>query len=151
MPSADIRFAIDDLYATYLWALDTQDIDLYISAFWDDAALKQTQLDGTIEVTTGVAAIREVTAVHFGGHGGHQRRESTRRYLPDPAGPHRWILHSYWSTSDRVPETNEVAFVATGLSNDIVELRGDEWRFAQRAFSPWPNDPMAVLRALDEA
>ncbi len=150
-PSADIRFAIDDLYATYLWALDTQDIDLYVSAFWDDAVLKEAQLDGEIQVWHGAPAIREFTEGHFGGYGGHQHRESTRRYLPDAAGEHRWTLHSYWHTSHRVPETNEITFFSTGLSNDIVERRGEEWRFVQRGIARWPADPKAVLRALDEA
>jgi len=150
-PSADVRFAIDDLYATYLWALDTQDIELYISVFWDDAVLKENQLDDTIETWHGAEAIREFTAGHFGGYGGHQHRESTRRYLPDPAGPDRWILHSYWSTSHRVPATNEITFFSTGLSNDIVERRGDEWRFAQRGISRWPADPKAMLQALADA
>jgi len=150
-PSADIRFAIDDLYATYLWALDLQDIDLYVGAFWDDAVLKETQLDGTIEVWHGAAAIREFTAGHFGGYGGHQHRETTRRYLPDPAGEHRWVLHSYWFASHRDPETNDVTFFSTGLSVDVVERRDDEWRFAQRGISRWPADPAAAIRAIDAA
>ena len=150
-PSPEVRAAIDDLYATYLWALDSQDIELYVSAFWDDAVLKETQLDNTIQVWHGAAAIREFTEGHFGGYGGHQHRESTRRYLP--AGENRWTLHSYWFTSHRdVQEPSaEVSFFSTGLSNDIVELRGDEWRFVQRGISRWPADPAARLRELDEA
>ena len=150
-PSLEVRAAIDDLYARYLWALDCQDIDLYVSTFWDDAVLKETQLDETIEVWHGLPAIRDFTASHFGGYGGHQHRESTRRYLPDPAGEHRWRLHSYWFTSHRVPATNDIAFFSTGLSNDIVEGRGGEWRFAVRGISRWPADPQARLRELDEA
>lgn len=150
-PSAEIRAAIDDLYATYLWALDTQDIELYIGVFWDDAVLKETQLDETIETWHGAQAIREFTEGHFGGYGGHQHRESTRRYFADPAGEHRWILHSYWSTSHRVPATNEITFFSTGLSYDVVERRGDEWRFALRGISRWPADPTATLQALADA
>jgi len=150
-PSPDDRAAIDDLYNAYLWALDTQDIELYVGTFWDDAVLKETQLDGTVEVWHGAEAIRSFTAGHFGGYGGHQHRETTRRYLPDPAGEHRWTLHSYWFASHRDPASNEVAFFSTGLSNDIVERRGDEWRFAQRGISRWPADPKAALRAIDEA
>ena len=32
-PSPEVRFAIDDLYVDYLWALDTQHIDRYVAAF----------------------------------------------------------------------------------------------------------------------
>ncbi len=150
-PSLEVRAAIDDLYATYLWALDSQDIELYVSVFWDDAVLKETQLDNTIEVWHGAAAIREFTEAHFGGYPGHQHRESTRRYLP--ASENRWTLHSYWSTSHRevLKPTEEVSFFSTGLSNDIVEERDGEWRFAQRGISRWPADPAARLRELDEA
>jgi hypothetical protein len=147
----EIRAAIDDLYARYLWGLDMQDIDLYVGTYWDDAVMKQTQLDGTIEVFRGAAVIREFTALHFGGYGGNQHRESTRRYVPDPAGEHRWSLYSYWTTSHRDEAMDAVSFDSTGLSNDIVERRGDEWRFAQRGFARWPADPAAMLRALDEA
>jgi len=150
-PSAEVRFAIDDLYATYLWALDTQDIELYIGVFWEDAVLKEAQLDGVIETWRGAAAIREFTASHFGGYGGHQHRESTRRYVADPTNPDRWILHSYWSTSHRVPATNEITFFSTGLSYDVVERRDDEWRFTIRGISRWPEDPNAVLEALARA
>jgi len=150
-PSADIRFAVDDLYADYLWALDTQDIDAYVGVFWDDAVLKETQLDGRVEVWHGAAAIRDFTAGHFQGYGGHQHRETTRRYLPDPAGEHRWVLQSYWFASHRDAATNEITFFSTGLSLDVVEERGGEWRFAQRGISRWPADVKAALRAIAEA
>ncbi len=148
-PSADIRFAIDDLYASYLWALDTQDIDGYVAVFWEDAVLKETQLDGSVEVWRSAAAIREFTAAHFDGYGGHQHRETTRRYLP--AGEDRWRLLSYWFTSHRDAATNEVTVFSTGLSVDLVEQRGEEWRFAQRGLSRWPEDPAAAIAAIDAA
>ncbi len=148
-PTADVRFAIDDLYSTYLWALDTQDIDAYISVFWDDAVLKETQVDGTIEVWHSATAIREFTAGHFNGYGGHQHRESTRRYFP--AGEDRWRVLAYWFASHRNVVENEVTFFSTGLSVDMVERRGDEWRFAQRGLSRWPADVNAAIKAIDEA
>src|SRR3546814_14816788 len=48
-PDAADRFAIDDLYVDYLWALDTQDLERYLGAFWDDAVLAETQLDGSLD------------------------------------------------------------------------------------------------------
>ncbi|MBO9577272.1 MAG: nuclear transport factor 2 family protein [Microbacteriaceae bacterium] len=151
MPSADTRAAIDDLYATYLWALDLQDIDDYVSVFWDDAVLKETQLDGTIEVWRGAPAIRAFTEGHFGGYGGHQHRETTRRYLPVPGRDDQWVLLSYWFASHREPTTNEIAFFSTGLSRDVVEARDGVWRFAERGISRWPADPRAALQAIADA
>ncbi len=145
-PSLEVRAAIDDLYNAYLWALDTQDIDLYIGVFWDDAELRETQLDGTVETWVGAPAIRDFTAGHFTGYGGHQHRETTRRYLP--AGDGRWELRSYWFASHRDADTNHVEFFSTGLSRDVVEERDGEWRFAVRGISRWPGDITQALARL---
>lgn len=146
-PDAADRFAIDDLYVDYLWALDTQDLERYLGAFWDDAVLAETQLDGSLDTRTGVEEIRAFTDTHFGGYAGHQHRESNRMYLPDPSGsPDRWILRSYWFTSHR--EDGEVSFHSTGHSEDVVERRDGEWRFAYRWLQRWPG---AVAHPLSES
>ena len=137
-PSPEVRFAIDDLYVDYLWALDTQHIDRYVGTFWDDAVFEETQLDGVVETWTGAAAIREFTEAHFGGYAGHQHRETNRMYLPHPDGGDRWILRSYWMTTHR--EDGEVALTSTGHSKDVVERRDGQWRFAARWLQRWPGD-----------
>ena len=138
-PSPADRDAIDDLYNGYLWALDTQDIDLYVGAFWDDAVFKETQLDGSVETWTGASSIRDFSAAHFGGYGGHQHRESNRLYLPDPEGrADRWRMRSYWSTSHR--ENGDVQLSSTGHSRDEVERRAGEWRFSLRWVERWPGN-----------
>ena len=139
-PSPEDRAAIDDLYNTYLWALDTQDIDRYVGTFWDDATFKETQLDGSVQTWEGAASVREFSASHFGGYGGHQHRESNRLYLPDGEGrPDRWQLRSYWFTSHREAGTGEVSFSSTGHSRDEVERRDGEWRFVLRWVERWPG------------
>ena len=40
-PSPEVRAAIDDLYADYLWALDTQNISRYVGTFWPDAVFER--------------------------------------------------------------------------------------------------------------
>jgi len=138
-PGADVRFAIDDLYVDYLWALDTQDLPRYLGAFWDDAVLEETQLDGSVDARRGVEEIRAFAESHFGGYAGHQHRESNRMYLPDPSGsPDRWVLRSYWFTSHR--EDGVASFHSTGHSKDIVEFRDGQWRFAYRWLQRWPGD-----------
>ena len=144
-PSSEERHAIDDLVNTYLWALDTQDIDFYVGTFWDDAVFKETQLDGSVETWTGAPSIREFSASHFGGYGGHQHRESNRLYIPDADGnPDRWGVRSYWFTSHR--EDGDVAFTSTGHSRDVVERRDGEWRFVQRWVERWPGTLTHPLR-----
>jgi ketosteroid isomerase-like protein len=135
------RNGIDDMYAAYLWALDTGDIDQYIDTFWDDATLNETQLDGSVESWHGADRIRDFSAGHFGQWRGHQHRESTRLYLPDPDGrPDRWTLRSYWFTSHRDAESGDVAFTSTGHSTDVVEKRDGEWRFLVRGIERWPAE-----------
>ncbi len=145
-PAPEIRFAIDDLYADYLWALDTQDLGRYVATFWPDAVLEETQLDGSIDARRGADAIEDFAASHFGGYAGHQHRESNRLYLPDPEGSaDRWVLRSYWFTSHR--EGEEVSFHSTGHSRDIVELREGEWKFVYRWLQRWPGDVTHPLSA----
>ncbi|MFB2584654.1 nuclear transport factor 2 family protein [Herbiconiux liukaitaii] len=140
-PGIEIRMAVDDLYSEYLWALDTQDIDLYIGTFWPEASFIETQLDGTVETWTGARSIREFSESHFGGYRGHQHRESNRLYLPaadSDEGAARWQVRSYWSTSHR--GNGEVSFSSTGHSRDVVEERDGTWRFIQRWVERWPGD-----------
>ncbi|WP_291051783.1 nuclear transport factor 2 family protein [Herbiconiux sp.] len=154
-PGSDDRAAIDDLYNTYLWALDTQDIDLYVGTFWPDAAFKETQLDGSVETWTGADSIRAFSESHFGGYSGHQHRESNRLYLPDEnGGTDRWGIRAYWFASHREAGTGEVTFSSTGHSRDIVERRDGVWRFAQRWVERWPGDlahPLAAASSSAES
>ncbi len=145
-PPAEVRFAIDDLYATYLWALDTQDIEVYLGTFWPEAAFIETQLDGEVLSWEGVDSIREFTASHFGGYNGHQHRESNRVYL-DGGAPDRVRLRSYWSTTHREADSGEVSLSSTGHSFDTIERRGDEWRFVRRWVERWPGDAEHPLRS----
>jgi hypothetical protein len=151
-PVPEVRAAIDDLYNTYLWALDTQDIDLYVGTFWPDAVFIETQLDGSVERWTDADSIREFTASHFGGYGGHQHRESNRLYSRgDAGGRERWHIRAYWFTSHRDAAAGSVEFTSTGHSRDIVELRDGEWRFAERWVERWPGVLTHPLREAGRA
>src|SRR3546814_17928471 len=81
-PDAADRFAIDDLYVDYLWALDTQDLERYLGAFWDDAVLAETQLDGSLDTRTGVEEIRAFPYTTFSGSPGHHHRKTNRTNHP---------------------------------------------------------------------
>lgn len=147
-PSAEQRFAIEDLYSAYFWALDTHDIEAYLDAFWDDATLRETQLDGAVEDWRGVSAIREFSETHFGGYSGYQHRDSTRMFIADPDGdPDRWQVYAYWCTTHRDADTQEVSFLSTGYSRDIVEYRDGSWKFALRWLERWPGAVMAPWNA----
>lgn len=146
-PSLEDRALLDDLYSTYLWALDTQDEGIYVGVFWPDAVLLEDQLDGSTERFAPASEIFAYTAANFPHFVGHQHRESTRLYTPD--GTDRWRAQSYWFTSDR-SATGDVAFTSTGYYRDVVEKRDGEWRFLSRHIARWPGGRVAhPYRALD--
>ncbi|WP_368498553.1 nuclear transport factor 2 family protein [Herbiconiux sp. A18JL235] len=149
-PHASDRFAIEDLYAKYFWALDTQDIEIYLTTFWSDASLVETQLDGSIETWSGLDKVREFTESHFGGYRGHQHRDSNRLYQPigpvsESGTPDRWSISSYYFTSHR-DDQGHTEFFSTGYSRDIVERRSGVWRFAERGVARWNGDLTHPLR-----
>lgn len=137
-PDVETRLAIDDLLADYLWALDTQDLDRYVDAFWPDGALRETQLDSEVLEWRGADAIRAFTAEHFDGYSGHQHRDGNRLFLPTESAD-RWIVRSYWFATHRDAPTNEVTLHSTGHSADVVERRDGEWRIADRLLERWPG------------
>ena len=138
-PALEDRLLLDDLYSEYLWALDTGDVEIYIGTFWDDAVLKEDQLDGSTEVFETAEVIREYTAAHFDDWTGHQHRETTRLYLPAEGRADRWRAQSYWFASHRDAPTNHVEFTSTGYYRDVVEKRDGQWRFLERHIARWPG------------
>lgn len=147
-PDIADRLVIEDMYTRYLWSLDTHQIEPYLECFWEDGALRETQLDGSVEQWNGQAEIRTFTEAHFGGYSGFQHRDGNHMFIADPHGdPDRWQVYAYWFTSRRDPETNEVAVLSTGYSRDIVERRNGEWRFALRWLERWPGEVTYPLLA----
>ena len=142
-PSIEDRIAFDDLYSSYLWALDTKDVEFYVAAFWDDAVLHETQVDGTVLKFEGREAIDQFTRDMFAlpEWVGHQHRETTRLYVPEgDSAQERWFAQSYWFTTHRDDPTNSVEILSTGYYRDIVEKRDGEWRFASRWIERWRSD-----------
>lgn len=138
-PSLEDRALLDDLYSAYLWALDTQDAEIYVSVFWPEASLLEDQLDGSTRRYEPAAEIISYTTQNFSDFVGHQHRESTRLYTPVAGHPDRWRAQSYWFTSDRAADTNEVGFTSTGYYRDVVEKRDGEWRYLSRHIARWPG------------
>jgi hypothetical protein len=143
-PGLADRLAIEDLFSSYLWALDTHDVELYVGHFWPDAEFVEVQLDGSEETWAGEQRIRDFADSHFGGYAGHQHRDSNRLFLPADDAGERWLVRSYFFTSHR--ENGEVTFTSTGHTKDVVERRGGEWRLAYRWVERWPEGVVHPFR-----
>jgi hypothetical protein len=84
-PSLEDRAEIEDLYARYMWALDTGDSPGYAACFTPDALVWEVQPDGSVSSGRALAFVEE------GYHAdpdwvGHQHRHDNLVYAPDPAG-----------------------------------------------------------------
>src|SRR5829696_7595294 len=80
------RAEIEDLYARYMWALDTGDSEGYAACFTPDALVFEVQPDGSVTSGRALAFVEE--GYHQDPHFvGHQHRHDNLVYAPDPEGP----------------------------------------------------------------
>jgi len=85
-PSLEDRAEIEDLYARYMWALDTGDSEGYAACFTPDALVFEVQPDGSVTSGRALAFVEE--GYHQDPHFvGHQHRHDNLVYAPDPEGP----------------------------------------------------------------
>jgi len=142
-PSVEDRFAIDDLYNEYMWALDTGDTNAFVAKFTDDADVWEDQPDGSTWKGSGKDQVREfVLKYHSDPHfPGHQHRESTRVFEADPEGrPEHWAVKSYvFATTFDVASHSAKAYWS-GYYRDIVAKQDGEWKFVFRWIAPWKGE-----------
>jgi hypothetical protein len=140
------RAEIEDLYARYMWALDTGDSQGYADCFVPDALVWEVQPDGSI--TSG----RALAFVEGGYHqdpqfAGHQHRHDNLVYAPDPAGrPDHWEIRAYvFATyAQRNPpgatEHPPAATTWSGHYVDTVAKVDGTWLFIERNIAPWTGE-----------
>lgn len=149
-PSADVRFAIGDLFAKYAWSLDTGDTDALLSCFTEDASFG----DGSVTVT------------------GHERirKMMLQRYHANPIFPGRqhWVGQSVYESAgtEAEPAWHVRSFAQVvllrdigaklwwvGHYDDLLVPGGDGWLFKRRLADRWqgavlsgfPKDSIAPL------
>ena len=145
-PSIADRIAIDDLYNEYLWALDTADTDGWVDTFFPDGFVWEDQPDGSTwkgETPEDLRAF--VLKYHLApGWAGHQHRESTRVFEPDPLGrPDHWAVRSYVFATRFDVETHRADAYWSGYYRDVVAKRDGEWKFVSRWIAPWKGEVLA--------
>jgi hypothetical protein len=138
-PKVEDRLAIFELYARYLWALDTGDTDAYIATFTEDGEASEELADGTLEFRRGRDEIRRLVLKFHEREDfpGHQHQMSQHLFDPDPEGrPDHWLVRSYaWATINRPPKPPYLHWC--GHIRDIVAKVDGEWLIRKKEIMGW--------------
>jgi uncharacterized protein (TIGR02246 family) len=132
--ATDDRHAIEDLYAEYVWALDSGDVKGFLALFTPDAVFGDTA--GNIYQGHGAigAYVRDLVARPV--FRGRQHIISHLRYQPS-AG--RIGVKAYWLVTKWAKASGAKTVEVSGHSDDVFVYTGGQWRFAQRLVHYW-ND-----------
>jgi len=128
------RLAIEDLYADYVWALDTGDVAGFLALFTPDAVFGDTAgrryhghaaIGGYVGELTRSAPFR-----------GRQHIISHLRFKPSGE---RIAVVAYWLVTKWAKATGAKTIEVSGWSDDEFVKTGGHWRFSRRIVHYW-ND-----------
>ena len=128
------RMAIEDLYADYVWALDSGDVKGFLTLFTTDAVFGDTagnRYKGHAEI--GGYVTKLVTSAPFRGR---QHFLSGFRYAADGD---RVGIKAYWLVTKWVKATGVKTVEVSGHSDDAAVKVGGRWRFSQRIVHYWSD------------
>ena len=131
--TAENRFGVLDLYARYVWGLDTIDLDGYLSAFAPDGRYNENighdQLTANFHRLTSVA--------HWPGS---QHYNGQLLFLEGDSSECK--LKSYSSIVFRL-RNGDAGFRHLGIYRDTCIHLGDKWVFQERLWKPWDPDQIS--------
>ncbi len=141
-PPAEVRFAIADLYARYLWALDEQDADALVDAFVPDTGRIAEHLPTGLEVGEGHDGIARTMAKYLADPegGGRQHRVGSMIFESPGDDPDRWGVRAYILATEAREGSAELIW--TGYYEDVVVLHGGRWLFENREIRPWSGEAL---------
>jgi uncharacterized protein (TIGR02246 family) len=133
-PSIADRLAIEDLYADYVWALDTGDIAGFLALFTDDAVFGDTAGNRY----RGHAAIGGYVTklVNSAPFRGRQHNLSGMQF--EQTGD-RIGVKAYWLVTKWTKETGAKTIEVTGWSDDAFVKIAGRWLFSQRVVHYWSD------------
>ena len=132
--ATDDRHAIEDLYAEYVWALDSGDVPAFLALFASDAVFGDTAGNLYKGHEAIGAYVRGLTmSAPFRGR---QHIISHLRYRPSNG---RIGVKAYWLVTKWNKATGAKTIEVSGHSDDVFVHVGGQWRFAQRLVHYW-ND-----------
>jgi hypothetical protein len=136
--SAADRFAIEDLFAVYHWAMDTGDVDGFADTFTDDGLVllditrRHTRHQGRCELIGLAESLRAWNP--FPGCQHH-----AGQLLIDAQGGRHCRVRSFCFVAECRGEPPYTLRLA-GRSDDLLVRHGDGWRFEQRHVRLWHGD-----------
>jgi len=137
------RFAIEDLFSIYHWALDTADVEGFVDTLVDDAVV--------------VLKIGDRTSHYEGRAGMVDVAESLRVWDRFPGCQHfadQLLIEPLADTGERRCQVRSFLLVAecrgeppyslrfAGRSDDRLVFRGGQWLFEQRLVRLWQSDAL---------
>jgi ketosteroid isomerase-like protein len=141
-PPADARFAIQDLFAKYAWAVDTADVDTLVTCWTEDGVLIERPPDilhGRSEIGAFMNRMFFSSGWEFSGR---QHSVSQMLYSPDPdSRENHWRVRTYWRGADR--RVSRSFLYAIGYYDDIVTKVDDAYLFRSRAIRLWAGDVLS--------
>jgi uncharacterized protein (TIGR02246 family) len=128
------RLAIEDLYADYVWALDSGDVAGFLTLFTDDAVFGDTAGNRY----KGHAAIGGYVTelVNSDRFRGRMHYISGKRFS---ANGDRIGVTSYWLVTKWAKASGAKTVEVSGHADDAFAKVGGRWRFTQRIVHYW-ND-----------
>ncbi len=132
--SVEDRLAIEDLYADYVWALDTGDVHGFLALFTEDAVFGDTagrRYRGQVAIGDYVAGL-----VNSDPFRGRQHIISGKRFAAVAGGIG---VTAYWLVTKWGKATGAKTIEVAGHSDDVVVRTDAGWRFRQRIVHYW-ND-----------
>ena len=133
-PSLEDRASIEDLYADYVWALDSGNVEAFLKlftangVFGDTAGNRYKGHDAIRGYVSGLAARPEFR--------GRQHIISSLRFAPDGD---RVGVTAFWHVFKWVKATGTKTVEVTGHSDDMIVKNGGRWLFSRRLVHYW-ND-----------
>jgi hypothetical protein len=138
--SAADRFAIEDLFALYHWALDTADVDGFTDTFVEDSVV-DLQFMGRISRHRGRAGLVDLAESMRAWNRFPGVQHFSGQQLFAPEGDNRCRVRSFVFVAEcRGEPPYELRFA--GRSDDLLVRHEGRWLFQQRLVRLWQDDAM---------
>lgn len=139
--SAEDRFAIQDLFARYSWALDTGDPDALAATFAPDARLVEEVFEDP-DIWEGHEGIKAMARHYMASPNFPGRQHHATMPLYEPTGPDSCRAKSFVFVTEVHGEPPMVLRFSGYYQDDLVRV-GGQWLFKSRVIRLWDG---AILK-----
>jgi len=140
MPPVEDRIAIQDLIARYSWALDTGDVESFITLFTADAVITEAVFEDP-DVWSGPEGVRGLIE-HYSNSAGFPGRQHHVTQILMQGDSRRVTARSFaFVTECRGEPPYTLRF--TGYYDDVIVKVDGEWYFKERTIRLWDGPVLA--------